>query len=62
MEGQGSVVAKGVLCGEPRWQGGRTGAAGAQSKAKALAQEWREELTPGEWQLDSSGQLLLPLD
>lgn len=31
----------------------------AQSKAKALAQEWREELAPGEWQLDSSGQLLL---
>lgn len=28
MEGQGGVVAKGVLCGEPQWQGGRTGAAG----------------------------------
>lgn len=66
MEGQGGVVAEGVLCGEPRWQEGQDwccwgslGSPGAQSKAKALAQEWREELTPGEWQLDSSQQLLL---
>lgn len=38
---------------------GALGSPGAQSKAKALAQEWREELAPGEWQLDSSGQLLV---
>lgn len=38
---------------------GSLGSPGAQSKAKAVAQEWREELAPGEWQLDSFGQLLL---
>lgn len=38
---------------------GSLGSPGAQSKAKTLAEEWREELTPGEWQLDSCRQLLL---
>lgn len=66
------AVAKGVLRGEPRWQGsgeghdwycwgswGSLGSPGEQSKPKALAREWREDLAPGEWRLVSSLQLLL---
>lgn len=48
------------MAGEQGWCcWGSLGSPVAQSKAKALAQEWREELAPGEWQLDSSLQLLL---